>query len=67
MHFDYYIMRKDEWGEAYTLIVKDDLCGYVWLKDMEEAKYETTAKILLEWFAAFGLMQACISYQASHF
>lgn len=32
IHFDYRYMSRVEKGNLYTIIVKDDLSGYVWLR-----------------------------------
>lgn len=59
-------MGKGERVKLCTLIVKDDLSDYFWLRDTEESDSDTTAKILLGCFAAFGVMRAWISEQGSH-
>lgn len=60
-------MNKAEKEKTYTLIVKEDLSGYVWLRSAEEADYDTTAETLIEDFAAFGIPPSFISDQGSHF
>jgi hypothetical protein len=41
----------------YVLIVKDDYSNYVWLKQCKNADAYSTAAVLIEWFAAFGVAQ----------
>ena len=67
IHFDYCYMGNSESGNAYVLILKDDLSGYVWLKPCEAANAESASKILIEWAAAFGVPMAWMSDQGSHF
>ena len=60
-------MGNSESGNAYVLISKDGLSGYVWLKPCESSHAETASKILMEWAAAFGIPMAWMSDQGSHF
>lgn len=48
LHFDYCHMGKGEGNFVYTLIMKDDLSGYVWLRPCESTDTETTAQVLVE-------------------
>lgn len=50
LHFDFFYMGKGERGKVYTLIVKDDLYGYLWLRGAVADDSETTAKVPLNWF-----------------
>lgn len=66
-NLDYRYLNKGEYGKLYTLIVKDDLSGYVWLRSAETADSETTADVLVEWFSTFGVAWAWISDHGRHF
>lgn len=44
LQFDYCYMQKGHNGKLYTLVIEDDLSGYVWLKSTEEAESDTTAE-----------------------
>lgn len=67
IHFDYCYMGRGEGDFTCTLIIKDDLSGYVWFKPCEHADSETTAEKLTEWFSSFGIVTKWISDQGSHF
>jgi transposase InsO family protein len=51
----------------YVLIVKDDYSNYVWLKQCKNADAYSSAAVLIECFAAFGVAQKWVSDQGSHF
>ena len=67
IHFDFCYMRHSETKHVYVLIIKDDLSGYIWLRPCAEANAETTSEHLIDWFASFGVSDAWISDQGSHF
>jgi Integrase core domain/Integrase zinc binding domain len=67
IHFDYLYMDTSVGNVKYVLIVKDDYSTYVWLKQCKNADAYSTAAILIEWFAAFGVAQQWASDQGSHF
>ena len=43
IHFDFWFTQKGEDDLAYTLIVKNDMSGYVWLQAKNVADEEGTA------------------------
>lgn len=57
-HFDFCFMGRGEYGEQYSLVVKNDLSNYVWLRAVEESDAETAADVLSDWFAAFGILRS---------
>lgn len=63
IHSDYCYMGRGEGSYTYTLIIKDDISDYVWFRPCESADSDTTAKMLIEWFAAFGVVNKWISEQ----
>jgi IS30 family transposase len=63
IHFDYLYMGPS----VDVLIVKDGYRNYVWLKQCKNADADSTAAVLIEWFAAFGVAQQWVSDQGSHF
>jgi hypothetical protein len=67
IHFDYLYMGPSVDDAKYVLIVKDDYSNYVWLKQCKNADADSTAAVLIEWFAAFGVAQQWVSDQGSHF
>lgn len=67
LHFDYCYMMLGQCKKRYVLILKDDLSGYVWLVPTEDTDAQTTAQILLNWFASFGVPQTWVSDRGSHF
>jgi transposase InsO family protein len=67
IHFDYLYMISSVDDVKYVLIVKDDYSNYVWLKQCKNADAYSTAAVLIEWFAAFGVAQRWVSDQGSHF
>ena len=67
LHFDFCFMSKGENGYLYTLILKDDHSGYVWLTPTKDTTAETAADILINWFAAFGMVKQWVSDRGSHF
>jgi Integrase core domain len=54
-------------GDKYVLIVKDDYRNYVWLMQCKNADADSTAAVLIEWFAAFGVAPHWVSDRGSHF
>jgi hypothetical protein len=54
-------------GAKNVLTVKDDYRNYVRLKQCKNADADSTAAVLIEWFAAFGVAQQWVSVQGSHF
>jgi transposase InsO family protein len=67
IHFDCLYMGPSVDDAKYVLIVKDDYSNYVWLKQCKNADADSTAAVLIEWFAAFGVAQQWVSDQGSHF
>ena len=67
LHFDFCYMSPGEKGNTYVLVLKDDHSSYVWLVPTSEATAETVATILIDWFAAFGVVQQWVSDRGSHF
>jgi IS30 family transposase len=67
MHFDYLYMGPSVDIAKYVLIVKDDSSNYGWLKQSKNADSDSTAAVLIEWFATFGVTQQWVSDQGSHF
>jgi hypothetical protein len=67
IHFDYLYMSPSFHDVKYVLIVKDDCSNYVWLEQCKNAEAYSTAAVLIEWFAAFGVAQQWVSVQDSHF
>jgi Integrase zinc binding domain len=67
IHFDYLYLGLSFDDAKYVLIVKDDHSNYVWLKQCKNADSDSTAAVLIEWFAAFGVTQQRVSDQGSHF
>jgi transposase InsO family protein len=67
IHFDYLYMGPSVDDAKYVLIVKDDYSNYVRLKQCKNADADSTAAVLIEWFAAFGVAQQWVSDQGSHF
>jgi transposase InsO family protein len=67
IHFDYLYMGPSVDDVKYVLIVKNDYSNYVWLKQCKNPDAYSTAALLIEWFAAFGVAQQWISDQGSHF
>jgi transposase InsO family protein len=67
IHFDYLYMGPSVDDLKYVLIVKDDYSNYVLLKQCKNADAYSTAAVLIEWFAAFGVAQQWVSDQGSHF
>jgi Integrase zinc binding domain/Integrase core domain len=67
IHFDYLYMGPSVDDTKYVLIVKDDYSNYVWLKQCKNTDADSTAAVLIEWFAAFGVAQQWVSDQCSHF
>jgi hypothetical protein len=57
IHFDYLYMVPSVEDVKYVLIVKDVYSNYVWLKQCKNADAYSTAAVLIEWFAAFGVAQ----------
>ncbi len=49
IHFDYLPMGKSRDGFKYVLVLRDDLNGYLWLVQAEEADAENTARALHKW------------------
>jgi Integrase core domain len=66
IHFDYLHMGPSFDDFKYVLIVKHDYSNYVWLKQCKNADTYSTAAVLIEWFAAFGVAQQWVSDQGSH-
>jgi hypothetical protein len=67
IHFDYLYMGPSVDDAKYVLIVKDDSSNYVGLKQCKNADAYSTAAVLIEWFAAFGVAQQWVSDQGSLF
>ena len=67
LHFDFLYMTPGEGNLLYTLILKDDHSGYVWLVPTEAANAETAASALLRWFTTFGVVENWVSDRGSHF
>jgi hypothetical protein len=57
IQFDYPYMGSSVDDVKYVLIVKDDYSNNVWLKQCKNADAYSTASVLIEWFAAFGVAQ----------
>jgi hypothetical protein len=66
-YFDYLYTNPSVDDVKYVLIVKDDYSNYVWLKQCKNADAYSTAAVLIEWFAAFGVAQRWVSDQGIHF
>eukprot|EP00171_Calliarthron_tuberculosum_P021340 IDg21340t1 len=58
---------ESERGMCYTLIIKDDLSGYVWLVPTESTDAKIVANTLLTWFSSFGVVRNWVSDRGSHF
>jgi transposase InsO family protein len=67
IHFDNLYMGKSVDDAEYVLIVKDDFSNSVWLKQCKHADADSTASVLIKWFAAFGVAPRWVSDQGSHF
>jgi uncharacterized protein YcbX len=67
IHLDYLYMGPSVDDTKYVLIAKDDYSNYVWLKQCKNVDADSTAAVLIEWFAAFGVAQQWVSDQGSHF
>ena len=67
VHLDFLYMGGSTSGHKYTLLMKDDLSGYVWLRAFDTADSESAADQLSEWIAAFGCMKWIVTDQGSHF
>jgi hypothetical protein len=63
IHFDYLYMGPSFDDVKYVLIVKEDYNNYAWLKQCKNADPYSTAAVLIEWFAAFGVAQQWVSDQ----
>jgi Integrase zinc binding domain len=57
IHLDYLYMGPSVDDVKYVLIAKDDYSNYLWLKQCKNADSYSTAAVLIEWFAAFGVAQ----------
>ena len=57
LHFDFCFMSSGENGYLYALVMKDDHSGYVWLVPTKYTTAETVADVLINWFAAFGVVK----------
>ena len=66
LYFDFCFMSSGENGYLY-LIMKDDQSGYVWLMPTKDTSAETVADVLINWFAAFGVVKNWVSDCTSHF
>jgi transposase InsO family protein len=67
IHFDYLDVAPSVDNAKYVLIVKDDYSNYVWLQQCKNADADSTAAVLIKWFAAFGVAKQWVSDQGSHF
>ncbi len=67
IHFDFCYMSPGEEGYTYVLILKDDHSGYVWLTPAKDTTAATVAKVLIRWFASFGVVRQWVSDRGSHF
>jgi transposase InsO family protein len=60
-------MGKSVDDVEYVPIVRNDFSYYVWLKQCKNADADSTAAVLIEGFAAFGVAPQWVSDQGSHF
>jgi transposase InsO family protein len=67
IHFDSLYMGPSVDDDNYVLIVKDYYSNCVWLKQCKNADADSTAAVLIEWFASFGVAQRWVSDQGSYF
>lgn len=73
--FDYYYVRAstdstgdtESEGYVYVLVLRDEFSKYTWLVPARKADAKTTAKALIDWFAAFGIVRKWTSDRGSHF
>jgi hypothetical protein len=65
--FDYLNMGPSTDDAKYVLNFNKEYSSYVWLKQCKKADADSTASVLIEWFAAFGVAPQCVSDQGSHF
>ncbi len=67
IHWDWISLPKCASGNAYVLVIRDDMSGFVKLYPAGSADAETTAACLMDWFATFGVCHTWVSDQGSHF
>ena len=58
VHMDFRYMGRSSSGKSYTLLIRDDLSGYVWPWQTEEANAACAAEAFCVWI---------VSDQGSHF
>ncbi len=67
LHFDYLYMGQGQDGKLYTLVLKDDLSGYVWLRAAAAADADNAAREIASWIRTFSAMDHWVSDRVSHF
>jgi hypothetical protein len=68
LHFDYFYIGLSRDGKyQYLILLKDDLCRYLWLVPCHTADAAAIVDALMRWFAVFGVMLLRISDRVSHF
>jgi Integrase zinc binding domain len=68
VHFAFlYIGLSRDGMNQYSLLLKDNLSGYLWLVPCRTADAAATVDALMLWFAVFGVVLLWISDRGSHF
>lgn len=67
LHFDFLWMGPSYDGNEYILALKDDMSHYCRLVPCHSADSVTTAKVLFQWFADFGVPPLWTSDMGTHF
>ena len=67
LHMDFLYIYPGVGGYNYVLVLKDDFSSYVWLVKCKAADAGHTARALMGWFAAFGVVLRWVSDRGSHF
>lgn len=67
IHFDFLFLGTSREGYKYALLIKDDASAYCWLVPTKRADADSTARALMNWFAAFGTATLWVTDQGPHF
>ena len=67
IHADFLYMGPGQGDKKYTLIIRDDLSGYVWLWPSDVANAETAGEAFCQWIGVFGTFEWLVTDQGSHF
>ena len=67
IHADFLFMGAGINDKKYTLMLKDDLSGFIWLWPAESASSEVASEALLQWITSYGSIEWLVTDQGSHF